>query len=262
MSPIFVLARMVWLELFRRKDPYVLLLVLAALLAALLSFDVFGLGSLVRYIKDAGLLLTWLLSWVLAIQLAGRQLPQEETRHTIFSLVAKPISRAELVLGKWLGSWLAAGAGTVLLYAATWLAVGLRGGTFGLTTLAQALLLHLFFLAIITALSIALSTRLTQSAATTVAYLLTGAGYFLAARLPAMALGATPLKNNALFVFYYAIPHLELFDLRQRLVHDWGPLPGGILLGILGYGLLWIASLLLLAWLAYRRRRFTRGEMT
>ena len=72
MIRILVLARMVWLELFRRKDPYVLLLVLAALLGALLSFNIFGLGSLVRYIEDSGLLLTWLLSWVLAVQLAGR----------------------------------------------------------------------------------------------------------------------------------------------------------------------------------------------
>ena len=262
MIRILVLARMVWLELFRRKDPYVLLLVLAALLGALLSFNIFGLGSLVRYIEDSGLLLTWLLSWVLAVQLAGRQLPQEETRHTIFSLVAKPITRAELIVGKWLGAWLAAAAGTALLYAATWLAVALRGGDFGCAMLAQTLLLHLCFLAVVTALAIALSTGLTLSAATTLAYLLSGAGYFLAVRLPAMAEGAAPLKANVLLALYYAAPHLELFDLRQRLVHEWGPIPAGVLLGLVGDALLWTAGLLLLAWLVYRRRRFTRGEMT
>jgi len=262
MIRLWVLARMVWLDLFRRKDPYVLLMVLGALLAALLSFDIFGLGNLVRYLKDVGLLLTWLLAWVLAVQLAARQLPQEERRHTIFSLIAKPITRADLVLGKWLGAWLAAAAGTALLYAATWLVVLLRGGNFELVTLMQVLLLHLCFLAFVTALSIALTTILTQSAAMTMAYLLTGAGYFLAARLPVMATGAAPAKTNVLLVLYYALPHLELFDLRQRLVHDWGPIPAGVLLGILGYGALWTAGLLLLAWLAYRRTRFTRGEMT
>lgn len=262
MIRILVLARMVWLELFRRKDPYVLLLVLAALLGALLSFDIFGLGSLVRYLKDSGLLLSWLLAWLLAVQLAGRQLPQEESRHTIFSLIAKPITRAELVVGKWLGAWLATTAGTALLYATTWLAIALRGGTFDCATLAQTLFLHVCFLAIVTALAVALSTALTQSAATTLAYLVSGAGYFLAARLPALAAGAAPLKHHALLALYYLAPHLELFDLRQRLVHEWGPVPAGVLLGIAGYGLLWAAGLLLLAWLIYRRRHFTRGEMT
>ena len=261
MSRIGVLAKMVWLELFRRKDPYVLLLILAALLVALLSFNIFGLGNLVRYIKDVGLLLTWLLAWVLAIQLAGRQLPQEETRHTIFSLVAKPITRAELVIGKWLGAWLAAAAGTALFYMATWMVVLLRGGNFELAALAQALLLHATFLAFITALAIAFTTFLTQSAATTLAYLISGAGYFLAARLPILAVGTEPLKANAMLILYYAMPHLELLDLRQRLVHEWGPIPMSVLLGIVFYGALWVAGLLLLAWLIYRRRRFIRDTM-
>jgi hypothetical protein len=62
-----------------------------------------------------------------------------------------------------------------------------------------------------------------------------------------------------LLALYYLLPHFELFDLRQRLVHDWGPAPWPVVAGVLLYGALMSATFVLLAWLGYRRRRFVRG---
>ena len=209
MIRVLVIARMVWLDLLRRKDMYVLLILLAGLLLALLSLNIYGLGGLVRYVKDAGLLLAWLCSWILAISVASRQLPQEENRRTIFSLLAKPLTRGELLLGKWLGAWTVVCAATALFYLLIVLVVAARGGRFETATLAQA---------------------------------------------------ESGLRADGLMVLYYALPHLELFDMRQRAVHDWGPAPGAFIAGLVLYSLVWIALLLLLGWLGYRRKRFTRGE--
>ena len=99
MKRILTIASVVWIELLRRKDVYVLFILLLAFLMILMSLNVFGLGGLVVYVKEIGLLLTWLFSWILAVNISSRLLPQEETQRTIFPLLAKPISRAEIVVG-------------------------------------------------------------------------------------------------------------------------------------------------------------------
>jgi Cu-processing system permease protein len=153
MTRILTIARIVWLEMIRRKDLYVLLILLAALLMVLISVNVYGLGSVARYVKDIGLLLTWLCAWIFAIGSIGRQLPQEEAKGTIYSLLAKPVTRMELLLGKWLGAWSMAIVATAVFYLLVLGVTWLRGGSFVMDSLAQAFLLHAMNLGMVTALA-------------------------------------------------------------------------------------------------------------
>ena len=261
MIRILTLAWLVWLEMLRRKDIYVLLILLAAFLVMLMAFNLFGLGQAVSYLKEIGLLLAWVCSWILAVSISTRQLPQEERQGTIFPLLAKPVSRAEVLLGKWLGAWVVTGAATLVFYVLLALMVALRGGVFGGVVLAQTWLLHLGLLAIITALGIAFSTRLHTDAASALTYVVTLAAWLVLPRVPDLMLTARGMVQTGLMVIYYALPHLELFDLRRRLVYGWPPAPGGAVLLTLAYGLLMTAVFLALGWLAYRNKRFTRGAM-
>ena len=261
MTRVRTLAAVVWMETLRRKDLYVLLILLLALLAVLTSVNVFGLGAVARYMLDVGLLFAWLFSIVLATGVAARQLPHEEARGTIYPLLAKPILRSELLVGKWVGVWTAAAAATGMFYLAVLLAAAARGGTVQAGCLAQALALHLTGLGCVTALAIAFSTRMTSSAAAAMTYVVTGAAFLLGPRVPELLAHESGFHAAGLLFAYYALPHLELFDLRQRLVHDWGPVPWGTALGIIGYGAIWIALLLLAGWLAYRGKRFRRGYL-
>ncbi len=259
MMRIVTLARVVWLETLRRKDVYVLLVLLAAMLGALLSLNLYGLGGVVRYLKDTGLLLSLVLSWILAVGVTARQLPQEEMRGTIHPLLAKPVTRAELILGKWLGGWLVVCAATALFYLLVLLVVAHRGGRLDAITLLQTFVLHAAGLAVLCALALCLSTRTTFGAAASLAAVVIGAAYMIAPRVPALIVAQTGWRASALRVLYYAVPHLELFDLRQRAVHDWGAAPWPPVLGALVYAAVWTALLLLLAWLGYRNKRFLRG---
>jgi ABC-type transport system involved in multi-copper enzyme maturation permease subunit len=261
MIRILTLAWLVWLEMLRRKDVYVLFILLAAFLATLMALNLFGLGQVVSYLKELGLLLAWVCSWILAVSISTRQLPQEERQGTIFPLLAKPVSRAEILIGKWLGTWVVVGAATLLFYALLALVVVLRGGAFGGVVLVQAALLHLGLLGIITALGIAFSTRLNADAAAAMTYVVTLAAWLVLPRVPDLVLMARGAMQTGLMVIYYALPHLELFDLRRRLVYGWPPVPGAVVLWILVYGLLMAAVFLTLGWLAYRNKRFTRGAM-
>lgn len=261
MIRVWILARIVWLEMLRKKDIYVLFILLAALLMAMISLDVYGLGQVSGYVKEIGLLGAWILGWILAINTSVRQLPQEESRGTVFPLLAKPVSRLELVLGKWLGAWVVVCVATACFYLATWGVVLMRGGAFSPVTIAQAVLLHAAALGIVAAIGIALSTRMNSDAATATAYVLTGASFLIVPRVPALLVTSKGIPGALLLGLYGLLPHFELFDERRRLVHDWGPAPWGSVAGALAYGALLVAAFLLLAWIGYRRKKFSRGDM-
>ncbi len=261
MNRVLTIAAMVWLEMIRRKDVYVLLILLLALLFVLMSLNIFGLGAVVGYVADIGLLFAWLFSTILCVGLVARQLPQEEAKGTIYSLLAKPVTRAELVTGKWLGGWSASAACTILFYAVILGVLLLRGGRLNPVCLAQAMLLHLVALAIVGGCALLCSTRMTYGAAASVAYVVLAACFAVVPRVPELLMHESGVAANGLLAIYYALPHLELFDLRQRLVHNWGAAPWDVVGGVVLYGLLWAAIFVVLSWLAYRGRRFKRGAM-
>lgn len=261
MRQIITLAYIVWLEMSRRKELSVLFILLASLLAGLLSFDVFGLSQVTGYVKDVGLLTVWILSWILTINTAVRQLPQEEQRGTLLPLLAKPVSRLTLIIGKWVGIWSITGLSLLCFYLTVWLAVWIKGGAFDPIILTQAILLHMAALAIISSIGLALSTRLNHDAATVTTYLITGAGFLLLPRIPAVLVEAEGASSYVLYALYYLFPHFELFDLRRRLVHDWGTVSWGTFSEIILYAAFMTIAFLTLAWLGYRKRRFSRGDL-
>ena len=260
MNRALVIAGVVWREMIRRKDVYVLLILLAAMLFSLLSLNLFGLGAVTRYLMDVGLLMAWLFSIVLVVSLSSRQLPQEEARGTIYPLLAKPVTRGEMLAGKWAGAWSAAVAATALFYAVVMGLAVLRGGRFDGLCLAQAFLLHAVALAVLCALALALSTRMTAAASAALTYVAAVAAFVLAPSVPVLLGYETGPSASGLLILYYALPHLDLFDLRQRVIHDWGAASWSTAGQVALYGAIWTLLLLTLAWLAYRRKRFARGR--
>lgn len=258
---ILTLAYIVWLGMLRRKDLYVLFILLASMLLLLISLNVFGLGAVTGYVSDIGLLMTWGFSWAMAIGASARELPQEEARRTIFPLLAKPVRRAEVIVGKWLGAWTVVCAATAAFYGLVALIVAAGGGTFAPLPLAQAYVLHASLLGVITAAGVLLSTRLNFDAAATLTGILTAASFLVVPRIPAFLSRETGRTADALLALYFLLPHVELFDMRRRLVHGLGPAPAWAVAGILLYGALLTTGCLFLAWLAYRRKRFLRGSL-
>ena len=261
MSRILVIAKVVWLEMIRRKDAYVLLILLGVLLYALLTANIFGLGSTVRYVLDLGLLMSWLFSIILTVGVSSRQLPDEEKRGTIYPLLAKPVTRGELIVGKWLGAWSVAVAASAIFCLVVAGVVRLRGGSFGWLTLGQAWILFVAGLAALSALCVALSTRFTSGAAASYGYVIMGASLLVLPRVPQFIVSAGGVRAGALLALYYLLPHFELFDMRLRVVHEWGNIPASTCALLLCYGASLSAVFLLLGWLGYRRKRFHRGAI-
>ena len=256
-----VVAGMVWLETVRRKDAYVLLILLATLLGMLATRKVFGIGGVSRYVVDAGLLMTWILSWGLGIAVTARQLPDEESKGTIMPLLAKPLSRAELVVGKWLGAWTVTAAATAAFCVLVALVAWLRGGPVDLVALAQGWLAHCGGLSVVCSMALWCSVRLHQDAAVTLGWVLTAGATLVVPRIPAILVDASPLRSYVLQLCYHLLPHLEVFDMRRRIVHGYGPASWGSLGLVLLYGSVVTLFFLVWSWLLYRRKRFSRGAL-
>lgn len=249
-----------WREMLRRKDIYVLLILLLCLLFSLLSLDIFGLKGVAVYVKDLGLSFAWLFAWILAVIISARQLPTEERNGTIFTLLAKPITRVELLAGKWLGAWSISTAATLCFYVLIVIVVLLRGDGFPPVVLLQAVLLHAAALSVICALALALSTRMNFDAAATFCFALTAAAMLLVPLIPELLLKLDGVQASIMTGLWYIMPHLEVFDLRQRLVYDAIPVGWRIVGLSIAYGAVVTAAVLTLGWLGYRDKKFRRGE--
>ena len=116
MKAILALAGMVIKEMYRRKDFYVLLILLALITGIMGSVKFFDDNDIVRYLKEVCVDLIWISSLVIAITTMARQIPSEKEQRTIFPLLAKPVSRTQVLVGKFLGCWLACGIALVCFY--------------------------------------------------------------------------------------------------------------------------------------------------
>jgi ABC-type transport system involved in multi-copper enzyme maturation permease subunit len=257
---VAVLAGILWREVIRRKDAYVLLVLFGAFLLATVSFDIFGLGGVSRFVLDVGLLMAWLFGWALAVTVTARQLPHEEQRGTIFPLLAKPVTRLQLLVGKWLGAWTVVTAATLAFYGLVLAVVALRGGKPDPAALAQAAALHAVALGATAAIALWLSARMNADAASWAAFVLTGVAFALTPRIPELLARERGLRATLLLALYHLLPHFEVLDLRKRVVHDYGPAPVSASLLAAVYGAALIAFFLFLAWLAYRNKPFNRED--
>src|SRR6516225_4408601 len=149
MNTVFALAGVVIKELYRRKDFYVLF-ILTAVLTVLLGFgNFFNDAKIVRYVKEICLLLIWVSALVIAIGTTARQIPAERENRTIFPLLAKPVTRGQVIVGKFAGCWLATGLALVVFYLFFAVVSGSRENHWPLLNLLQALWLQWFMLGVV-----------------------------------------------------------------------------------------------------------------
>src|ERR1051326_7746367 len=116
MNTVFAIAGVVIKELYRRKDFYVLLVLTVLITIVMGMVNFFHDSNIVRYLKEICLWLIWLSALIIAIVTTARQIPAERENRTIFPLLAKPVTRAQVILGKFAGCWFACGIALVVFY--------------------------------------------------------------------------------------------------------------------------------------------------
>ena len=254
MGSIFAIAKNSWKEVYRKKDVYVFGILLLVFLIVLLNETFFDVPDISRFLKDLGFSLLWLFSLIIAVTFSARQIPTELSTHTIQPLLAKPVSRWQMLLGKFLGSSLASIFSFTIFYLIFAVITQLKGEGIGRVLFFQTYFFGLLFLCLICAVSIFFSTFLTISANVTITiliyFLMTGFGEYIRVQI---------LSPNTLYAFfsnliYQTLPHFEFYDLRMRIVHAWEPLPIWVVSTVFLYTLIYVYFLLLLSYLKIRKK--------
>lgn len=259
MNNIFTIAQTVWLEMIRRKDIYVILSLQAFFTFLLTTVDAFGTQVPSSYIMDIGLMLAFLLSIFLSIVLSTRQIPSEIRSGTIFSILTKPITRLEFLAGKLLGLWTGMTCANALFYLIITCITLSRGYSFSFPALIQTLTLHSFMLGVIISIGLLITTFASQGAGSSLTAIIAFMTLFMIPRIPSMLTHENGWRAGLLWISYFTSPHLELFDMRARLLHGWGPVEMWVFTSTVIYGILLITFFTSIAWLIFRRKHFKRG---
>jgi len=256
MNAILAITIVVLKEMVRRKDFYVLFVITALITLLVGSVSIFNDQSIAGYLKDLALLLIWICSLVIAITTTARQLHAEKENRTIFPLLAKPVSRAQLLLGKFFGCWIACGFALLLFYLFLAVVTASREHTLDVGAYLVAVLLHWGALAVVVAMALLGSLVFAAPSSNGTICLIVSLGIlWLERHLNTVALHTGGFLGKIIYAVYFLIPRLDwAFDVREFLIfHD--PMPGFAvwLLAMLFYGL-YAAMLILGSWLLFRRR--------
>jgi ABC-type transport system involved in multi-copper enzyme maturation permease subunit len=255
MKAVFAIAHVVIIELLRRKDFYVLFVLTAVITLLLGAVNVFSESTVVRYLKEACLLLIWISTLAIAMVTTARQIPAEREHRTIFPLLAKPVKRGQIVLGKFLGCWLACGLSLLCFYLFFIILSASRDPDLRWAGCLQALWLHWCMLAVVVALVLLGSLIFAApSSNVTINLLLVVGVLFLGKHLLKVALRLPEPSQSLLSIVYFTIPHLEFFDVRELIIHDWGTVPWAICGLASLYAAAYAALFLFMAWMVFRKK--------
>jgi ABC-type transport system involved in multi-copper enzyme maturation permease subunit len=255
MNTVWSLAKVVVLEMVRRKDFYVLFILIVLLTGTAGSVNLFNDRSIVRYLKEICLLLIWLSGLVIAITCTARQIPAEREHRTIFPLLAKPVTRWQFLLGKFLGCWLATGLALACFYLFFGLVSVAREPNWPLLNYLQAAWLHWMMLGIVVSFTLLGSIVFAAPSSNGTICFVSAAGMLLLGRhLNKVALSLAEPLQSLLYAIYFVLPHLELFDIRELIIHDAPLIPWGMVALATAYAVAYGGFFLGLAWLAFRRR--------
>jgi ABC-2 type transport system permease protein len=211
-------------------------------------------GDRTKIIKDVGLASISVFGVLMAILIGTGLVYKEIDKKTIFTLLAKPLHRAEFILGKFLGLVLTLFVMTAAM-AAIFLAL-VYVHTFRIEGALLIAVAYIFVeLVLITAVAVLFSSFSTPILSSLFAlgfYLIGHLSWGLDLIVKKMAPG---LGRTLVRVLATVLPDLENFNFKTEVVHGL-PIPSGIYLSSLLYGLCYTAFILALAVLIFRRRDF------
>jgi ABC-type transport system involved in multi-copper enzyme maturation permease subunit len=248
------LAEAAVLESIRRKDLYVALILAVLMIGAAATIGTFGVSGLEIFLKDTALTVVNLLSILMAILFSSRQVAEEVSRRTVYPLLARPIGRGDLLIGKFLGAFALSAISLGLFGLVAWGALACYGLNVGAVLFIEYLVVRLVSLGLICAMTIALSLFLTPSATVTVALLLAIGSTTFRDAIMLLYGPASAATQTLLRVSYFVLPHLDLFDLSKKVSYGWQPVHAWVVGDLVLYAIVYCALFLGIGWLRFRRQ--------
>lgn len=251
---VLAIASNTFREAIRNKVLYSLVFFAVGMILSSAVLGQLSLNEEVKIVKDFGLTIMSAFGVLIAIFIGVSLVYKEVERRTIFVLMPKPIRRYEFILGKYFGIVATLGVLIIVMAAFLFLLLLSYGEPFD-STLAKAILLIFVEIMVMTSVAVFFSSFSTP--------FLSGfftLGVFVLGRM-AFDLRALTAKvqnvvlDHLLVGLSRILPNLEDFNIGGRVVHkayvSWSYVGYSV-----GYGMAYIAIVLMLATLLFNRRDF------
>ena len=265
------ISRVTFLEAVRQRFFAFLLVLGAAMVLSSVSLRVFDFGhGELKFIADFGFGGMFFFGSVLAVVMTAQLFFSEIDNKTALTLLAKPLSRAEFLLGKFFGAWAVLGVFIVVLAGlqgiVLWareqelIALAEQSGkipaTFSVVGLGQLVLMQWLRLGVVIAIVLAISAL----ARTFLFAVVVGSLAVVAVQLQWIAQDAflrptdSPVYAAFLWVSTRLIPNLQQFNLADALVLGSSAVEDGALIAVGLSGLAYLVAYLTVGALIFRRR--------
>ena len=267
MNAVRCVAVAVFRESVRDKVFYNLVLFAVLLIGASILIGQLTAGQDIKIIKDLGLAATSLFGLFIAIFVGINLVSKEVDRRSVYPLLAKPIRRAEFVLGKYAGLLL------TLLVNMVVMSVALYAVLFFLArgvpepvqrawdapaldpALLKAIALIYLHLAVVTAVALFFSTYSSPMLSAIFTLGVYVVGQFNADLRHFDRIVDSPAAVAIAKACYYVLPDFSKFDVKLAVVHGI-PVSGTYIAATAAYAALYVAALLFGAIVIFSRRDF------
>ncbi len=242
-------------EALRERLLYNLVVFAIVLIAGSLTISQLTIGEQFRIIADIATSSTQVFGTVIAVFLGVSLVSRELDRRTAYVILARPVSRAQFIVGKYLGL-LATILLNVLVMAATTVVVFMiyaRGGQIPGGAFLAAFGLLVVQFAICLALAVLFASFSTATLATIFSLTLVGAGHVFSEVRAFWLKSPEAGMKQLVRILDFTLPNMGLLDMKEALTYG-DPIQTGSVLARAAYGLGYAGVLVAIAAMVFSRR--------
>jgi len=242
-------------EAIRDKVLYNLVFFALLVMGASVVIGNMTLGETIKIIMDLSLAAMSVFGLLIAIFVGIGLVHKEIQRRTLYMLLARPISRRNFVIGKYLGLMLVIALNVAIMTAALLALMALYAPGAMNWGIFVAVLLILVELMVVTAVAVLFSTFSTPTLSAMLTLGVWVIGRFSSDLVEFARKTEDPVARALVTGVHYVLPNLEKFDVKHLVVYNMAIEPAYIAAAVV-YGLLYIVFLIGLAAVIFERRDF------
>jgi len=254
MSRVFAVAANTFRETVRERVLYNLVFFAVVMTLSGLLLRQLSIRQDEKIIKDIGLAAMDLFGTLIAVFIGVGLVSKEIERRSLYPLLAKPLSRDELYLGKFAGLAFTLFVNLAVMTAGLYLTLVLTGSPADPRLLAAVypLFLGLLLVVAIAMLFSTVSSSAALASVFTVGVVVAGRFTDVVRNMREVAPGVPPWLVDAL---YAVVPNFRNFDFKDKVAYG-DPVSAGVLAGVTAYGLAYVGAVLVLGLVSFRSRDF------
>jgi ABC-type transport system involved in multi-copper enzyme maturation permease subunit len=254
---IFVLATNVFREVVRDRIMYIIGFYAIILAAAFYLLPEFSASTEDKMFLDFGLAAMSTLSLIIAVFVGTAMVNKEIEKRTLLMLIAKPISAAEFVIGKYVGLSIVLAVLITAMMAIYLFLLQIGKISYSLPSISIAAIFLLLQLYLISAVAITLGVFTSSLLATALTFAIYLMGNITQDLVQFGRIGRNPGIERLTQGMYLILPDFSRLDLKNDAVYGLAALPNSTtLISSAGYSLLYSVMLLAIAILVFSKREF------